>query len=97
MVKRMLYRHTTVTTRNIEIGSWDRLAPMKSTYHSSLKLVTILLSTPNTHLPCYTHTLIPPELRHVGECTPTLQMSQLSEEQTSHLLRLGPLSWRFAS
>jgi hypothetical protein len=33
----------------------------------------------------------PPELRHVGKCNPTLQMSQLSEEQPSHLLRLEPL------
>jgi hypothetical protein len=33
----------------------------------------------------------PPELRHVGKCSPTLQMSQLSEENTPHLLRLEPL------
>jgi hypothetical protein len=33
----------------------------------------------------------PSELRHVGKCSPTLQMSQLSEEKLSHLLRLEPL------
>jgi hypothetical protein len=53
-------------------------------YYPLLNLLLIKCSQLPSHtdvlvLPPCTHT--PPELRHVGECYPTLQMSQLSEDE----------------